>query len=73
MGLASFYVGSPSLSQPSSFTRAWDRLCLEDIGGVNGDAHSLAKFSISLAQGCHVWLDHPHNPLCIPQTVAFEE
>jgi len=30
MGLASFYIGSPSLSQPS-FTRAWDRLCLEDI------------------------------------------
>ena len=34
MGLASFFVGSPSLSQPSSFTRAWGRLCLEDIGGV---------------------------------------
>jgi ribonuclease HI len=39
----------------------------------NRDAHSLAKFSLSLALGCHMWLDHSHNPLCIPQTVVFDE
>ena len=39
----------------------------------NGDAHSLAKFSLSLARGRHLWLINPHNPLCIPQTVDFDE
>ena len=33
---------------------------------TNGDAHSLAKFSLSLAKGRHLWLINPHNPLCIP-------
>ena len=28
--VAIFYAGSPNLPQPSSFTRAWDRLCWDD-------------------------------------------
>ena len=39
----------------------------------NNDAHSLAKYSLRLDRVCHVWLLHPHDPACIPQTVVFDE
>ena len=39
----------------------------------NNDAHSLAKYSLRLAQGRQVWLLHPHDPACILQTVVFDE
>lgn len=39
---------------------------------ANNDAHSLARFSLKLAQGRHLWLIQPHDP-CIPQIVAFDE
>ena len=37
------------------------------------DAYSLAKFSVRLAQGCHVWLLQPHDALCIPHNVVFDD
>ena len=33
---------------------------------VNFEAHKLARFSLSLAQGRHVWLGQPHDQVCIP-------
>ena len=39
----------------------------------SNDVPSLAKYSLRLAQGHHVWLLHPHDPACIPQTVVFDE
>jgi hypothetical protein len=39
---------------------------------VNIEAHKLAKFSLSLAQGRHVWYGQPHDQRCIPQSVEFE-
>lgn len=39
----------------------------------NVEAHGLARFSLSLGLGPHVWFGHSHDPRCIPQTVAFDE
>ena len=33
---------------------------------VNFEAHKLAKFALTLAQGRHVWLGQPHDQTCIP-------
>jgi hypothetical protein len=38
---------------------------------TNRDAHSLAKFALSLALGRHVWLGQPHTPTRIPHSVVF--
>ena len=38
----------------------------------NGDAHSIARSSLCLQQGRHLWLVYPHAN-CIPQTVAFDQ
>lgn len=40
---------------------------------VNVEAHKLAKFSLSLGLGRHVWFDQSHDPTCIPQLVVFDE
>lgn len=39
---------------------------------VNVDVLSLARFSLSLAPGRHVWFDQPHNPNYIPLVVDFD-
>lgn len=39
----------------------------------NLEAHSLAKYSLSLGPGRHVWYGQPHDPRCIPQHVVFDE
>lgn len=39
---------------------------------VNLEAHKLAKFSLSLALGRHVWLGQPHDQRCIPHIVDFD-
>lgn len=36
---------------------------------INVEAHSLAKFSLRR----HVWFGQPHDPICIPQTVVYDE
>ena len=38
---------------------------------ANRDAHKLAKFSLSLGPGRHVWLGQPRIPNCIPRLVEF--
>ena len=40
---------------------------------VNEDAHKLARFSLSLAPGRHIWLLQPHNSNVIPLSVVFDE
>jgi hypothetical protein len=40
---------------------------------VNGDAHSLAKHSLNLGPGRHVWLVNPHDPTCIPHHVDYHQ
>lgn len=39
---------------------------------ANKDADSLANFLNSLDEGRHVWF-HPHDPLCIPLNVVFDQ
>lgn len=39
----------------------------------NLDAHKLAKDSLALDRGRHLWLIHPHDPLCIPLNVQLDE
>lgn len=39
----------------------------------NMEAHSLAKSSLSLGPGRHVWFGQPPDPRCIPQFVVFDE
>ena len=39
---------------------------------ANVDAHKLAKYSLSLGPGRHLWLGQPHDPSCIPPIVVFE-
>ena len=39
----------------------------------NEDAHNLARISLYLGQGRHMWVMHPHDPDVIPQTVIFDE
>jgi hypothetical protein len=39
---------------------------------VNGEAHSLAKHSLTLSPGRHMWLANPHDPNVIPIHVAFD-
>ena len=39
----------------------------------NEDAHNLARFSLYLGQGRHMWVMQPHDPNVIPQTVIFDE
>ena len=39
----------------------------------NYEAHSLARFSLNLALGRHVWLDQPHDTTCIPPSVDLDE
>ena len=39
----------------------------------NMEAHSLAKSSLSLGPGRHVWFGQPHDPNRIPPYVAFDE
>lgn len=36
----------------------------------NFEAHSLARFSISLEVGHHVWLGTPHNSVIIPLNIV---
>lgn len=31
----------------------------------NSEAHNLARYSLSLDQGRHIWLGHPHDPATI--------
>ena len=40
---------------------------------VNVEAHRLAKFARNLAPGRHVWLGQPHDPVCIPPSVDFDQ
>ena len=40
---------------------------------VNVEAHRLAKFARNLAPGRHVWLGQPHDPVCIPPSVEFDQ
>ena len=40
---------------------------------ANREAHSLAKFSLFLARGRHLWLTEPHDQSCIPLFVEFAE
>ena len=39
----------------------------------NLDAHKLAQDSLALDRGRHLWLIHPHAPLCIPLNVQLDE
>lgn len=39
---------------------------------VNYEAHRLAKHSLRLGLGRHVWLGQPHDQNCIPLSVEFE-
>ena len=39
---------------------------------VNLEAHKLAKFSLCLPPGRHVWLGQPHDQRCIPHIVEFD-
>ena len=39
----------------------------------NLEAHKLAKHSLSLSPGRHVWFGQPHDLNCIPLHVVFEE
>lgn len=39
----------------------------------NFEAHSLGKYSLSLARGRHVWMVQPHDIFCIPNYVTFEQ
>lgn len=39
----------------------------------NNEAHSLARFSLSLDHGRHFWLLQPHDILCIPYSLVFDE
>ena len=39
----------------------------------NVDAHRLAKFSLSLGPGRHIWLGQSHDQRCIPHSVGFAE
>ena len=40
---------------------------------VNVEAHSLAKFSLSLDPGRHFWFGQSHDLNCIPHIVDFDE
>lgn len=40
---------------------------------VNVQAHKLAKHSLSLGLGRHVWFGQPHDLTCIPHVVVFDE
>ena len=40
---------------------------------ANVEAHKLAKYSLSLGPGRHLWLGQPHDPRCIPPIVVFDE
>ena len=44
-----------------------------DVRASNTDAHSLARFSLNLSVGCHVWLGQPHEAACIPRIVDYDE
>ena len=39
----------------------------------DGDVDRLVKFLHSLHQGRHIWLIQPHDPICIPPHVEFEQ
>ena len=39
----------------------------------NTDAHNLAKHSLLLDQGRHLWLIQPHDPSCIPLNAQLDE
>lgn len=39
---------------------------------ANVEAHKLAKHSLSLGLGRHVWLGQSHDLACIPQSVVFD-
>uniref|UniRef100_A0A8I6WUB9 RNase H type-1 domain-containing protein n=1 Tax=Hordeum vulgare subsp. vulgare TaxID=112509 RepID=A0A8I6WUB9_HORVV len=40
---------------------------------ANTEAHNLAKFSLSRGPGRHVSLGQPHDLICIPPVVVFDE
>lgn len=40
---------------------------------INVDAHKLARFSLSLSLGRHVWFGQPHDLNCIPLCVVFDQ
>ena len=40
---------------------------------ANLEAHKLAKHSLSLGPGRHLWLGQPHDQRCIPLSVDFAE
>jgi hypothetical protein len=39
----------------------------------NMEAHSLARFALSLDQGRHLWLLHPHNTMSIPVILNVDQ
>jgi hypothetical protein len=41
-------------------------------GRSNSEAHSLARFALSLDHGRHLWLLEPHNIVSIPVTLDVE-
>lgn len=38
----------------------------------NSSAHSLAKYSVLLDEGRHLWLGALHDPFCIPINITFQ-
>ena len=58
------------MARRSSFT-----LCtfVFESRSSNVEAHRLARFALNLAQGRHVWFDQPHDPVCIPPSVEFDQ
>uniref|UniRef100_A0A452XPQ8 RNase H type-1 domain-containing protein n=1 Tax=Aegilops tauschii subsp. strangulata TaxID=200361 RepID=A0A452XPQ8_AEGTS len=40
---------------------------------ANRDVHKLAKYSLSLGPGRHIWLGQPQATTCIPRVVDFDE
>ena len=40
---------------------------------ANYEAHRLAKFALSRGPGRHVWFGVPHDQVCVPLHVEFDE
>ncbi|XP_020153203.1 uncharacterized protein [Aegilops tauschii subsp. strangulata] len=40
---------------------------------VNVEAHKLAKYSLILGPGRHIWFGHSHDQRCIPHSVVYDE
>ena len=37
----------------------------------NGEAHLLARYSVNLDSGWHVWLMEPSDPFIVPKTLCY--